>query len=103
VPFYVQATYRRTKSFRHVYHTWSLTVMLRPHVAETAHKPPDCAVRFAADAQAVADELAANAVNACGPALVGGRVPVSRMCLVTGGNVPTVVHLFRAGLMRCVP
>lgn len=46
--------------------------------------------RFAGDAEAIASELTANAVNASAPVLAAGRMLVIRVCLVADGDVLTI-------------
>jgi anti-sigma regulatory factor (Ser/Thr protein kinase) len=46
--------------------------------------------RFADDAETIANELAANAVNASAPVLAAGRMLVIRICLVSDGDVLTI-------------
>jgi anti-sigma regulatory factor (Ser/Thr protein kinase) len=45
---------------------------------------------YADDAQRIASELVANAVNASAPVLAGGRMLVIRVCLLTDGDVLTI-------------
>jgi hypothetical protein len=45
---------------------------------------------LADDAETIASELVANAVNASAPVLAAGRMPVIRVCLVTDGDVLTI-------------
>lgn len=45
---------------------------------------------FADDAEMIASELTANAVNASAPVLAAGRMPVIRVCLVSDGDVLTI-------------
>jgi hypothetical protein len=45
---------------------------------------------FSDDAETIASELTANAVNASAPLLAAGRTPVIRVCLISDGDVLTV-------------
>jgi anti-sigma regulatory factor (Ser/Thr protein kinase) len=45
---------------------------------------------YADDAQRIASELVANAVNASAPVLASGRMLVIRLCLLTDGGVLTI-------------
>jgi anti-sigma regulatory factor (Ser/Thr protein kinase) len=45
---------------------------------------------YADDAQRIASELVANAVNASAPVLASGRMLVIRLCLLTDGDVLTI-------------
>ena len=45
---------------------------------------------YAGDAQLIASELVANAVNASAPVQASGRMLVIRVCLVTDGDVLTI-------------
>jgi anti-sigma regulatory factor (Ser/Thr protein kinase) len=45
---------------------------------------------YADDAQLIASELVANAVNASSPVLASGRMRVIRVCLVTDGDALTI-------------